>query len=334
MTTEILRPIADGSYQGLTISDGARPYFDSVDEVTPDEDETYVGHSNGLPANVATDTYQLSNPTGSGTINKIIVRFRCKSSGGAYDRYRAYIYTPGWSSAFQGTRYNSETDWTTHTHEWVTNPELEGVWTNEQLAILQAGVSIEARSGCWVWCTQVEVVVDRISGVTHQLEGIINGVASVSGIALIIRTLAGITSGVASVSGLALVAYRLAGIAQGAASVTGLARITRFLSGLSSGVSSITASLKTIISLSGAVMGTAIVTGLLFPMKLVTRILHVRHPALLAVIHRRGGKVIREYHDLSSLDDQYLTKQVGLDVAKGDTIEATTLPGISYRHKV
>ncbi len=172
------------------------------------------------------------------------------------------------------------------------------------------------------------------TGVTHELAGIIVGVASVSGIALIIRTLAGITSGVASASGLALVAYRLAGIAEGAASVTGLARITRSLSGLSSGVSSITASLKTIISLSGAVMGTAIVTGLLFPIKLVTRILHVRHPALLSVIHRRGEKIIREYHDLSSLDDQYLTKQVGLDVAKGDTIEATTIAGIGYRHQV
>jgi len=70
------------------------------------------------------------------------------------------------------------------------------------------------------------------------------------------------------------------------------------------------------------------------PPPLITRILHVRHPALLTVIHRRGQRLIREYHDLSSLDDEYLTKQVGLDVLKGDTIEATTVAGISYRHQV
>ncbi len=60
----------------------------------------------------------------------------------------------------------------------------------------------------------------------------------------------------------------------------------------------------------------------------------MRHPALLTVIHRRGEQIIREYHDLSNLDDQYLTKQVGLDVAKGDEIEATTVAGILYRHRV
>ncbi|MBA7604696.1 hypothetical protein ES703_11822 [subsurface metagenome] len=63
-------------------------------------------------------------------------------------------------------------------------------------------------------------------------------------------------------------------------------------------------------------------------------ILHVRHPALMAVVHKREGLTVREYDTLSSLDDEYLTGQVGLDVEQGDTIEATTLPGISYSYQI
>lgn len=70
------------------------------------------------------------------------------------------------------------------------------------------------------------------------------------------------------------------------------------------------------------------------PPELETRLLHVRHPALLTVVQKRGEQTIKGYDTLSSLDEEYLTKQVGLDVAKGDIIEVTTLPGISYRYEV
>lgn len=70
------------------------------------------------------------------------------------------------------------------------------------------------------------------------------------------------------------------------------------------------------------------------PPTIITRLLHVRHPALLTVIHKREDLTINRLDNLSSLDDEYLTGQVGLDVAKGDTIEVTTLPGITYRHRV
>ncbi|MBA7705235.1 hypothetical protein ES703_114059 [subsurface metagenome] len=63
-------------------------------------------------------------------------------------------------------------------------------------------------------------------------------------------------------------------------------------------------------------------------------LLHVRHPALLRVSQERNGVSINGYDTLSSLDDEYLTKQVGLDVVGGDVIEATTLPGIEYRFLV
>jgi len=66
----------------------------------------------------------------------------------------------------------------------------------------------------------------------------------------------------------------------------------------------------------------------------VTGLLHVRHPALLKVIHKRNGLTVNGYDTLSSLDEEYLTGQVGLDVEVGDAIEATTLPGIEYSYAV
>lgn len=70
------------------------------------------------------------------------------------------------------------------------------------------------------------------------------------------------------------------------------------------------------------------------PPPIITRLLHVRHPALLTVVHKRGEVIIRGYDTLSSLDDEYLTGQVGLDVADGDVIEVTTLAGLAYRYQV
>lgn len=63
-------------------------------------------------------------------------------------------------------------------------------------------------------------------------------------------------------------------------------------------------------------------------------LLHVRHPALLSVVHKRGALLVSQYANLSSLDEEYLTGQVGLDVESGDTIKVTTLPGIEYNYLV
>lgn len=63
-------------------------------------------------------------------------------------------------------------------------------------------------------------------------------------------------------------------------------------------------------------------------------LVHVRHPALLTVVHKRGEATIHEYENLSSLDEEYLTKQVGIDVEAGDTIKATTVGGIEYNYTI
>ncbi len=62
--------------------------------------------------------------------------------------------------------------------------------------------------------------------------------------------------------------------------------------------------------------------------------LHITHPAIKSFTQTRNGSIIRAEDNLSSLDDQYLTKQVGLDVEQGDKIEATTVAGILYAYEV
>jgi len=66
----------------------------------------------------------------------------------------------------------------------------------------------------------------------------------------------------------------------------------------------------------------------------IEKLIHVRHPALLTVVHKRDSLVVGGYDGLSSLDGEYLTSQVGIDAHVGDVIEATTLPGIDYDYLV
>ncbi|MBA7537886.1 hypothetical protein ES705_30157 [subsurface metagenome] len=67
---------------------------------------------------------------------------------------------------------------------------------------------------------------------------------------------------------------------------------------------------------------------------LKTAILHVKHPALMKVVHKRGELTIQAHEGLSSLDDEYLTGQVGLDVEAGDLVWATTVAGVLYPYLV
>ncbi len=63
-------------------------------------------------------------------------------------------------------------------------------------------------------------------------------------------------------------------------------------------------------------------------------LLHVRQPALLSGEHRRDGKLLEEWTNLSSLDDEYLTGQVGVDVFSGDELKFATIAGVEYAFRV
>ena len=63
-------------------------------------------------------------------------------------------------------------------------------------------------------------------------------------------------------------------------------------------------------------------------------LLHVKHPALLSGEHRRDGKLIEEWTNLSNLDEEYLTEQVGVDVFPGDELKFATIAGLEYSFRV
>lgn len=99
------------------------------------------------------------------------------------------------------------------------------------------------------------------AGVTHELAGVIAGVAAVSGQALITRGIAGVAAGVCGVSGLALVDYKLAGVTAGVCGVSGAASLALKLAGVSAGAASVAGALLNIKWLAGVISGKAYVSG-------------------------------------------------------------------------
>ncbi|MBA7643195.1 hypothetical protein ES703_50914 [subsurface metagenome] len=63
-------------------------------------------------------------------------------------------------------------------------------------------------------------------------------------------------------------------------------------------------------------------------------LLHVRHPALLSGEHRRDGKLLESWTNLSNLDEEYITGQVGVDVFPGDELKFATIAGVEYAFRV
>jgi len=63
-------------------------------------------------------------------------------------------------------------------------------------------------------------------------------------------------------------------------------------------------------------------------------LLHLRHPALLSGEHRRDGKLLESWTNLSNLDEEYLTGQVGIDVFSGDELKFATIAGVEYAFRV
>jgi len=63
-------------------------------------------------------------------------------------------------------------------------------------------------------------------------------------------------------------------------------------------------------------------------------LIHVRHPALLSGEHRRNGNLLESWTNLSNLDEEYLTGQVGIDVFPGDELKFATIAGVEYAFRV
>lgn len=168
MTTEILRPNASGDETSIASAWPSGTHWDKVDEVVADTD-TYVYMSTTA---YQRDLYNLpAHSTGSGTISKITVYFRCWGTSNLTCKAKASIKSD--STVTDGTEktFAASYTWETFSQEWSTNPADSAAWEWADIDLLQIGVSIHGNtaSGHTACCTQVYVEVAYTAGANELL---------------------------------------------------------------------------------------------------------------------------------------------------------------------
>lgn len=151
---ETLRPNAAGTYTQLTPYPGAgEANWQDVDDITPDEDSTYVY---GLSVN---DTYNLSDHVaGTGSIYGVTIYVRAK-----YVTEPIYIYIKIRTESYNYTSYPympSLTDsYADYSKLWTNNPATGVAWTWAEIDALEAGIIFNGNT-ITSRCTQVYVEVE------------------------------------------------------------------------------------------------------------------------------------------------------------------------------
>lgn len=156
---ETLRPNAAGQYAQWPIEyPSGSAHWSLCDEDPSDDDSTYVENN---AAAWKKDSYNLQDPTGSGTINwiRVYVRARLIASGGSIIRTLIRTY---------GTDYESSdialsTSYQDNYVQYDTNPYTGSAWTWSELTSLEAGASSRKFGTANVRMTTVWVVVNYTS---------------------------------------------------------------------------------------------------------------------------------------------------------------------------
>ena len=164
MATEILRPNGAGNETSIASQYPDSTYhWDKVDEVSPDEDTTYVYTSNN---GYQQDLYALDNPSSydpGDTITNVRVTARCKeiTSGG---KIKLSIRTN--STDYLGSEQVITDAYVDYTEDWSLNPNTGLTWTNLEIETLEAGVSVTNDDGNASHSTQVFVTLTYTEGTT------------------------------------------------------------------------------------------------------------------------------------------------------------------------
>ncbi len=161
MTTEIIRPNANGDLQGAPYqSPASGEHWDKVDEAVADDYGTWVyGH---WSINYK-ELYHLSSPPPFASISSVTVYCRGRGTNPYNYGNFGYVLIKTHGVVYQGNGdwfYNSQ-GWKTISSVWNTNPFTGAAWTNDELAALQAGFyAISGASfGNGVYLTQVYVSI-------------------------------------------------------------------------------------------------------------------------------------------------------------------------------
>ncbi|MCP4704747.1 MAG: prepilin-type N-terminal cleavage/methylation domain-containing protein [candidate division Zixibacteria bacterium] len=152
--TETLRPDGAGSITNLTNS-GCSNNYECVDEVSADDDATYVERKSN---SYATDIYSITNSSvGAGTIDSVEVYCRTKKAQ-TNGNVRPTLYIGG--SEYNGTAQGLTTSYVDYLQSWTINPNTSLAWTWSNINSLEVGVSIKGQnSGKPAYCTQVWIIV-------------------------------------------------------------------------------------------------------------------------------------------------------------------------------
>ncbi|MFC1918380.1 hypothetical protein ACFLWW_00175 [Chloroflexota bacterium] len=183
--TETLRPTADGDETTVEAVIPTTPttHWDKVDDITSDDDSTYVYTQNFVYPNWTEDLYQIADhSTGQGQINYVRVYAVARSSvdpGGADPTFRIHIKTNG--VEYNGTELQTTTSYVTYSYDWNTNPQTGQAWTWTEIDSLQAGVSLlRPKNNQDTRCTQVYVEVNYTS-ISYETSGTVTSINLLSG---------------------------------------------------------------------------------------------------------------------------------------------------------
>ncbi|MBA7696291.1 hypothetical protein ES703_104934 [subsurface metagenome] len=133
-------------------------HWEQVDDVTPDEDASYVSENY---SQTTIDLYNLESlPAGVGVISNVAVWARVRRTAAATCSVSVKIKTGG-TIYSSGVTYLTGTSWGYKAQSWATNPQTGNPWTVADVNALQAGIGLAGNNylGNQVRCTQVYVVV-------------------------------------------------------------------------------------------------------------------------------------------------------------------------------
>jgi hypothetical protein len=164
---ETLRPDAAGFYEQWPLeSPIGLAHWSLTDEDPPDDDGTYVENN---AAALKKDSYNLQDPTGSGTINWIRVYVRTKLTASGSSVVRTLIRTYG--TDYEGSDITPSTSYQNNYTEYATNPYTGAAWTWTELTSLEAGASSQ-KSGANIRMTAVWVAVNyTATSYTFDMKG-------------------------------------------------------------------------------------------------------------------------------------------------------------------
>ena len=154
--TILLHPNADTSDNHLGIY-GANSHYQCVNQVVADNDTTYVYAQSW--SYWTDDTYQISNPTHTGTVSYVTINAVGRTTG--VGRLQLSLETHG--QEYDGTNnpgydFPLTPTWREYTAMWARNPSTGNAWTWSEIDDLLIGCSLYRQSGD-ARCTQVYVEI-------------------------------------------------------------------------------------------------------------------------------------------------------------------------------